>query len=235
MYGRHIVAAGRRWNRAYFREFDPGSHFGLVSARRDRGIIISASRPFKSHNFQDLTLKLSSSLLAIQLSVTVAITGCATSTQPVADRLDPNTATTVSVINKPVELVGEGGHGTTGTPFAFFAPFQTDRAGSRASYLWVSAPSIQGAGITPKLMCDERQLTLPGISNDLGKIGLSSPPYASPVPWNMQWYFQLPDDVLDCLAGARTVALESYGENGAPERFTVEGKDLGSLKEFKAH
>jgi hypothetical protein len=180
-------------------------------------------------------VKLSSSLLAIQLSAAVVITGCATSTQPVADRLDPNTATTVSVINKPVELVGEGGHGTTGTPFAFFAPFQTDRAGNRASYLWVSAPSIQGAGMTPKLVCDERQLALPGISNDLGKIGLSSPPYASPVPWNIQWYFQLPDDVLDCLAGARTVALESYGENGVPERFTVDGKGLGSLKEFKAH
>jgi hypothetical protein len=180
-------------------------------------------------------VKLSSSLPAIQLSLTIVIAGCATTSQPVADRLDPNTATTVSVINKPVELVGEGGHGATGTPFAFFAPFQTDRSGNRASYLWISAPSIQGAQLTPKLVCDERVLTLAGISSDLGKIGLSSPPYASPVPWNMQWYFQLTDDVLDCLAGAKTVALESYGENGTPERFTVDGKDLGSLKDFKSH
>ena len=37
-----------------------------------------------------------------------------------------------------------------------------------------------------------------------------------PVPWNLQWYFQLPDDALDCLAGARAVALETYGANGAP-------------------
>jgi hypothetical protein len=163
------------------------------------------------------------------------LAGCATLSQPVADRLDPNTATTVSVISKPVELIGEGGHGTTGTPFAFFAPFETDRSGNRASYLWVSAPSIQGAQLTPKLVCDERVLTLRGINNDLTQIGLSSAPYSSPVPWNMQWYFQLPDDVLDCLAGARTVALETYGANGAPERFTVEGKDLASLKDFKAH
>jgi len=180
-------------------------------------------------------VKLSSSLLSIQLCLTIVTAGCATTSQPVADRLDPNTATTVSVINKPVELVGEAGHGATGTPFAFFAPFQTDRAGSRASYLWVSAPSIQGSQLTPKMVCDERVLALQGISNDLAQIGLSSPPYASPVPWNMQWYFQLPDDVLDCLAGAKTVALESYGENGAPERFTVAGKELESLKEFKAH
>jgi len=180
-------------------------------------------------------VKLSSSLLSIQLCLTIVTAGCATTSQPVADRLDPNTATTVSVINKPVELVGDAGHGATGTPFAFFAPFQTDRAGSRTSYLWVSAPSIPGSQLTPKMMCDERALALQGISNDLAQIGLSSPPYASPVPWNMQWYFQLPDDVLDCLAGAKTVALESYGENGAPERFTVAGKDLESLKEFKAH
>lgn len=181
-------------------------------------------------------MKLSSTRLAILGTVTVGfLTACATSSQPVADRLDPNTATTVSVINKPVELVGEGGHGATGTPFAFFAPFQTDRAGARASYLWVSAPSIQGAQLTPKLVCDERILTLSGVSGDLAQIGLSSPPYSSPVPWNMQWYFQLPDDALDCLAGAKAVALETYGANGAPARFTVDGKDLGSLKDFKAH
>jgi hypothetical protein len=180
-------------------------------------------------------VKLSSSLLSIQLCLTIVMVGCATTSQPVADRLDPNTATTVSVIHKPVELAGESGHGATGTPFAFFAPFQTDRAGNLASYLWVSAPSIQGSQITPKMMCDERVLALQEISNDLAQIGLSSPPYTSPVPWNRQWYFQLPEDVLDCLAQARTVALETYGENGAPERFTVEGKDLESLKEFKAH
>ena len=184
-------------------------------------------------------MKLSSTRLAILLSVATVtvgfLTGCATTSPPVTDRLDPNTATTVSVIKKPVELIGEGGHGATGTPFAFFAPFETDRAGARASYLWVSAPSIQGAQLAPKLVCDERVLTLSGVSNDLAQIGLSSAPYSSPVPWNMQWYFQLPDDALDCLAGAKAVALETYGANGAPERFTADGKDLASLKDFKAH
>ena len=184
-------------------------------------------------------MKLSSTSFSVSrclATVTLGfLAGCVTPSQPVADRLDPNTATTVSVINKPVELIGDGGHGTTGTPFAFFAPFETDRSGNRASYLWVSAPSIQGAQLTPKLVCDERVLALQGINNDLAQIGLSSAPYSSPVPWNMQWYFQLPDDVLDCLAGAKTVALETYGANGAPERFTVEGKDLASLKDFKTH
>ncbi len=56
-----------------------------------------------------------------------------------------------------------------------------------------------------------------------------------PVPWNMQWYFQLPKTSLDCLADAKSVSLETHGPNGAPERFTVEGKELISLKEFGSH
>lgn len=184
-------------------------------------------------------MKLSSTVLSVSLSLVIVtvgfLTACTTPSAPVVERLDPNTATTVAVINKPVELIGEGAHGVEGNPFAFLAPFQTDRSGTRASYLWISAPSIQGAQLAPKLLCDGRELPLSGASGDLAQIGLSSPPYSSPIPWNLQWYFQLPADELDCLAEARTVALETTGPNGAPERFTVIGKDLESLKEFKSH
>ena len=62
---------------------------------------------------------------------------------PVAERLDPDTATTLTVINKPVELVGEGATGPTGNPFAFIAPFETNRMGAHALYLWMSAPSMR--------------------------------------------------------------------------------------------
>ena len=88
-------------------------------------------------------MKLSNIFVAMGIAMLVA---CATTpSQPVVERLDPDTATTLTVINKPVELVGEGAHGPTGNPFAFIAPFETDRMGKRALYLWMSAPSIQGA------------------------------------------------------------------------------------------
>ena len=184
-------------------------------------------------------MKLSSNRLSVVTIVAVmlaTLSACATPpSQPVVERLDPNTAATLIVIDKPVELLGEGAHGATGNPFAFIAPFETDRSGTRASYLWISAPSIPGAKLTPQLLCDGHSLPLSALDGDLSHIGLSSAPYSSPVPWNMQWYFQLPQDELDCLAGARTVALETYGANGAPQRFSVAGKDLTELKSFKDH
>jgi hypothetical protein len=168
-------------------------------------------------------------------AVTAAVAACATTTsQPLVERLDPDTATTLTVIKKPVELIGESPHGPTGNPYAFIAPFETDRMGTRTLYLWMSAPSIEGAKLQPQLLCDGQPLTLPELDSDISHIGLSSVPYPSPVPWNMQWYFQLPRPALDCLAGAQKIALETHGTNGAPERFSVASKDLIDLKAFSS-
>lgn len=167
-------------------------------------------------------------------AVTAVLTACATTSQPVVERLDPDTATTVTLIKKPVELIGEAAHGSTGNPFAFIAPFETDRMGKRTLYLWMSAPSIEGAKLQPQLLCDGQPLALPALDSDVSHIGLSSVPYPSPVPWNMQWYFQLPRPALDCLAGAQKIALETHGTNGEPERFTVASKDLTDLKAFSS-
>jgi hypothetical protein len=166
-------------------------------------------------------------------AVAAALAACATTTsQPVVERLDPDTATTLTLIKKPVELIGETPHGATGNPYAFIAPFETDRMGTRTLYLWMSAPSIEGARLQPQLLCDGQPLTLPELDSDMSHIGLSSVPYPSPVPWNVQRYFQLPRPALDCLAGAQKIALETQGTNGAPERFSVASKDLTDLKAF---
>jgi hypothetical protein len=167
----------------------------------------------------------------------VLLTACATSTssQPVAERLDPGTATTVTVIKKPIELVGAGAHGPTGNPFAFIAPFETDQMGKRALYLWVSAPATEGAKHQPQLVCDGRALALPSVDSDVSHMGLSSAPYPAPVPWDTQWYFQLSQDGLDCMAAAQIVSVETYGADGVPTRFAVEAKDLAPLKEFTNH
>jgi hypothetical protein len=181
-------------------------------------------------------VKLSSISVAMAMTTVMAmLSACATTSQPVVERLDPDTATTLTVIHKPVELVGEGAPGPTGNPFAFFAPFETNRMGARALYLWMSAPSIEGANLQPQLICDGHALSLAPLDSGIAHIGLGSPPYQQPVPWNMQWYFQLPQASLDCLTAAQSVSIETHGANGAPQRFTVEGKDLGSLKEFGSH
>jgi hypothetical protein len=183
-----------------------------------------------------MTLAMSLTLMTTAMTATALLAACETAPpQPVAERLDPDTATTLTVIKKPVELVDAGAHGPTGNPFAFIAPFETNRMGKRAMYLWIAAPTAAGVQQRPQLTCDGHALTLPPLDSDISHIGLSSPPYAAPVPWDTQWYFQLSQEDLECLIAAQVVAVETYGENGVPERFIVESKDLTPLKEFSSH
>ena len=225
---RHTVAAGRRGNRDQLREFDPASHFGFDGAQWKGLESVPKMRP---------NVKLSSIPVATATITLLMLSACETTPlQPVSERLDPDTATTVTVIKKPIELIGAGAHGPTGNPFAFFAPFETDRMGKRAMYLWMSAPTAAGVKQQqPQLICDGHALALAPLDGDISHIGLSSAPYPAPVPWDTQWYFQLPQEGLECLAAAQLVAVETYGANGVPERFTVEGKDLTPLKEFTSH
>ncbi len=63
---------------------------------------------------------------------------------PGAKGLDANTGTTVTVMPKPVELIVDKARGTKTDPFAYVAPFETNRMGSHELYLWVSAPQVAG-------------------------------------------------------------------------------------------
>jgi len=161
------------------------------------------------------------------------LAGCAaTPSQPVVDRLDPDTAATVSVIKKPVELIAEAARPGVGDPFAFLAPFETDRMGTRTQYLWIAAPTIEGTKLEPRLLCDGQPQNLSPIEGDVKHLGVSQAPYTLPTPWSLQWYFHLPSDVLQCLANARTITLETRPIAGEGQRYTVESKDLAELKAF---
>jgi hypothetical protein len=165
------------------------------------------------------------------------VTACATTSpsQSVVERLDPDTATTLTVLNKPVELVAESLHNAGGDPFAFLGPFETNRAGNRTQYLWVSAPYVENAKIEPQLMCDGQTLTLSPVDGDLSHLGLSRAPYEKPAPWSLQWYFQLPADTLKCLTDAHRVTLETRADTGQSDQFSVESKGLTTLKAYSSH
>lgn len=171
------------------------------------------------------------------LCVLAAALGACSSTpqQPVVDRLDPDTAATVTVLKKPVELVAESLHHAGGDPFAFLAPFETDRMGDRAQYLWVSAPGVENAKIEPQLACDGQALKLSPVEGDIAQLGLAHPPYEKPAPWSQQWYFQLPPETLRCLADAQRVTLETRADTGQSDQFSVDAKGLSALKSFGAH
>jgi hypothetical protein len=208
--------ASRPWRLAGFPSLPRITPLGL------RGI---SSTAFRSHSGCWL------------LAVLAATLGACSSTppQPVVDRLDPDTATTVTVLKRPVELVADSLHSAGGDPFAFIAPFETDRMGNRAQYLWMSAPGVENAKIEPQLTCDGQTLKLSPVEGDIGHLGLAHPPYEKPAPWSLQWYFQLPPETLRCLADAQRVTLETRADTGQSDQFSVDAKGLSTLKAFGSH
>ena len=90
------------------------------------------------------------------LSLCVGLSGCATGPADTeGERLDGNTGTTVTLMPKPVELVVEKSKGAKTDPFAYVAPFETNRMGSHELYLWVTAPQVAGALSVPQVFCGD--------------------------------------------------------------------------------
>ena len=174
--------------------------------------------------------------------VAMGLAGCATTpTEPVTDRLDPDTATTVTILSRPIELVAaslqQGARSSVYDPFAYMAPFETDKMGARDLYLWVSTPQTRGDQKPPQVLCNGQTLTLQPLSDapkvDLSQLSLSREPYDAPVPWSVQWYFKLSEDGLKCLTEASSVTVDADALDGTPAEFTTsERKTLASLDAF---
>ena len=145
--------------------------------------------------------------------------------------------------------------------FAYIAPFETNRMGSKELFLWVSTPQAQGPLTQPQVMCNGQPVELKALAQDgtgvaeagkggdfggvgadgkaikvdLSKLSLSRAPYDAPVPWGTQWYFKLSEDGLKCLAAAEGVVLQAKAADGSSEEFTSTGgrKSLASLDAFE--
>jgi hypothetical protein len=200
-------------------------------------------------------LELSHSALAGAAACMLAglLGGCAsTPVEPVTERLDPDTATTVTILTRPIELLSQSKHDRQDMdPFAYIAPFETNRMGTRDLFLWVSTPQATGTLTPPQVLCNGQPLDLEPLSReaaaeaasargigpgssvspgptpdapikvDLSKLSLSRAPYDAPVPWSTQWYFRLPADSLKCLADANGIALQAKAADGDPDQFTT--------------
>ena len=165
----------------------------------------------------------------------LAVTACATApTDEQSEKLDPNTGTTVTVMPKPVELVVDKARGTKTDPFAYVAPFETNRMGSHELYLWVSAPQVAGPLGIPTVYCGETAITLERYEGTMKDVGLSSPPYKMPAPWSVQWYFKLSGEVLDCLASAPRLRVVTQVDGAEPDNYVAEGSAISGLGAFVA-
>jgi len=203
--------------------------------------------------------------VAVSGLVAVAMAGCASMpvTEPVAEKLDPDTATTVTVLSQPIELFSQTSRAKQTDPFAYIAPFETNKMGHRELFLWVSTPQAQGQLTQPTVNCNGQALSLQPLNQEMGagvaaevnkggdfggigadgraikvdlsKLSLSRAPYNAPVPWGTQWYFKLSEDGLKCLAGAEGISLQAKAADGSAEEFSSTGgrKSLASLDAFE--
>lgn len=163
------------------------------------------------------------------------LAGCASALpEAESERLDANTGTTLTVMPKPIELVVEQARGGKNDPFAYLAPFETNRMGSHELFLWVSAPQVEGPLGIPEVFCGENRLELEKFEGSPREMGLSSPPYKMPAPWSMQWYFRLSGEVLDCFSSAPRLRVVTQAAEGGRDVYVAEGPALSGLGTFTA-
>jgi hypothetical protein len=177
----------------------------------------------------------------IRLRTTIAVgiafltlAGCATvPAEEEGERLDPNTGTTLTLMPRPVELVIEKARAANTDPFAYVAPFETNRMGSHELYLWVSAPQAAGALSVPQVYCGNDVVPLDKFDGTLKDMGLSNPPYKAPAPWSAQWYFKVSGEVLDCFASAPRIRITTQAADAPePDRYIAEGQAISGMGTF---
>lgn len=172
--------------------------------------------------------------VAIFLGFGLTLSGCATEpTDADNQRLDTNTGTTVTLMPKPVELVIDKSRGPKTDPFAYLAPFETNRMGSHELYLWISAPQVDGALDVPQVFCGDAPIALEKYDGGLREMGLSGGPYKMPTPWSTQWYFRLSGEVLDCFAAASRIRVVTHAAGDPePANYIADGTALSALSSF---
>jgi len=157
-------------------------------------------------------------------------------TEPLAEKLDPNTGTTVAVASKALELIADKQRGTSRDPFAYVGPFETNKQGKKSLYIWIAAPEDKGQIREPTLYCDDRPLKFEALNQSMADIGLSKQPYIKAAPWAAEWFYHLSEEDLICLAEAKRIRLVTERALGKPtqESFSAEGEEMKVIAAFAA-
>ena len=162
-----------------------------------------------------------------------AAAGCASVPEnAVAERLDERTGTTVTAMQRPVELVATEPRGANSDPFAYLAPFETNRMGARQLYLWVAVPDERGGAAVPVVLVGDQTLSLRPLGADPRSAGLASFPYPTPAPWSALQAYQVDEATLRKLGDAATLDLTVRYADGRVVRFSGAPRPPGILGEF---
>ena len=163
-----------------------------------------------------------------------ALAACAeTPSEPTSEMLDETTGVTVARLAQPIELLVDRGRGASGDPFAYLAPFETNRMGERALFLWTATPE-DPSGAPPVLLADGEPIALAPMMLSARDIGLSSAPYQRPAPWSVERLYRADRELLERLARAGRVELIVRAADGTEQRYTADAAARASLLSFVA-
>jgi hypothetical protein len=154
----------------------------------------------------------SRALCLAPVAALVLLAGCAAA--PVnapQELLDEATGTTLTRLVAPVELTSIEPRGANADPFAYLAPFETNRMGERRLYLWLAIPDEQKSGAVPVLQIDGERLEVGAPLPDVRAAGLARWPYADPAPWSAVHVFEVDAAQLAALARASELRLSEAG------------------------
>jgi hypothetical protein len=153
--------------------------------------------------------------------------------EPMAEDVDQSTGVSVARLARPIELVAASNPGMN-DPFAYVAPFQTNRMGERALYIWM-ASQVQTPDPGPALIVDGQPLEIGEPQQSLEAMELSKPPYARPAPWSLERYYRINRAAVERLANASRLELVVRDPEGGEVRYVTEGTALQSLTAFVAN
>lgn len=153
----------------------------------------------------------------------------------IAERLDERTGTTVTAMQRAIELVSTEPRGS-GDPFAYLAPIETNRMGRREIYLWVAIPDERGGAAMPVVLVGGAPLQAKPLEpgTNAGALGLGSFPYSTPAPWSAISVFSIDEAALRSLAAAGALEVSVRYADGRVVQFSGTPQPADILRQFLA-
>jgi hypothetical protein len=150
--------------------------------------------------------------------IAALLVGCTTDREAATDQLDPETGATLMRLDRPLEFVATVRRADDADPFAYAAPFVTDRMGARAYFIWIAIPGDQTVAEAPELRCGEVPVSLRE-HGAAPPATLSSRPYDRPAPWSSDYYFEVDPDTLAGLERCGRLAITVHYTSAGAVRF----------------
>ncbi len=170
---------------------------------------------------------------AFALALALLLSGCAAAPEnTVAEQLDERTGTTVTRIDRPIELVSTEPRGSNTDPFAYVAPFETNRMGKRELYLWVAVPDERGGAAPPVVLAGTETLRMTPRGGDAKSLTLAAFPYANPAPWSAINAYAIDEATLRTLAGAGSIEVSVRYADQRVIRFIGAPRPADILQQF---